>query len=125
MKPPHANRVVMLSCECSAAEREVLDRMKTAVMEWDPNDMCRDLSKRKGTDANLVRIALWSLADYLEVEMGPTVFDLRGHGGRGRRRLRMPNPKIRQHAPLPQIPRRPAPDHPWRRPIAPARKVGA
>jgi hypothetical protein len=111
MKPPHPNRVVMLSCECSAAEREVLDRMKTAAAV--------------GTDANLVRIALWSLADHLELEMGPGVFDLRGHGGRGRRRLRQPNPKIRQHDPLSQPTRRPAPDHPWRRPIAPTRKVGA
>ena len=110
MSRPHAHRVVMLSCECSAAEREVLDRMKTAA--------------HVETDANLVRIALWSLADHLEVAMGPSEFDLRGQSGHGRVRRR-PNPKIRQHEPLSPPTRRPAPDHPWRRPIAPARKVGA
>jgi hypothetical protein len=111
MKPPHANRVVMLSCECSADEREVLDRMKTAVLVK--------------TDANLVRIALWSLADHLELEMGPSVFDLRKQtqsGPRDRVR-RTPNPKIRQDRPYRQP--KPAPDHPWRRRFAPARKVGA
>jgi hypothetical protein len=100
-------RVVMLSCECSAAERELLDQMKAAA--------------GVGTDANLVRIALWSLADHLDLEMGPTVFDLRGHGGPGRRVRRRPNPKIRQDVPRPA--QRPAPDHPWRGADAPARKV--
>jgi hypothetical protein len=108
MTPSHASRVVMLSCECTGAERDVLDQMKAAA--------------GVGTDANLVRIALWSLADHLDLPMGPGVFDLRGIGGPGRRVRRRANPKIRQDVPFRQP--KPAPDHPWRGTGAPARKVG-
>jgi len=45
--------------------------------------------------ANLVRTALWSLADYLGVELPPGVFDLRENRCGGRRTR---NPKIRLSA---------------------------
>jgi hypothetical protein len=102
------NTASVLTCECSPEEREALDEMKRLASV--------------GSDANLVRIALWSLADHLGVEMPDGVFDLRlGQGGWWAR-----NPKLKQDAACPPVPlpaprprpkpRRPAPTHPWRGP---------
>jgi hypothetical protein len=48
------------------------------------------------SDANLLRIALWSLAEHLEVAMTNDVFEQRDY--RGRHHIRRPNPKIRLRA---------------------------
>lgn len=66
------------------------------------------------SDANLVRIALWSLGDHLGVDMPNGVFDLRERKGWIYARKRA-NPKVRQHELFPRAkPKAPAPNHPWR-----------
>ncbi len=66
--------------------------------------------------ANVIRIALWSLADHAGVDMPDGVWDLRTHDKvgvpRGATPPRVPNPRIRQDRPF----RRPKPAaaHPWR-----------
>lgn len=97
--PPRADRVNAAYVELSCDERAAMDRMRAA---------CAATS-----DPNLIRIALWSLADHLELEMPNGVFDLREH--RGYTAVHVKNPKIRQHEPLPRAkPKKPATDHPWR-----------
>ena len=75
-----ADDVAMLSCALSEAEVGVIERMKELAVV--------------GSDANLVRIALWSLADHYGLEMGRGVFDLRTPGP-GKQTA--PNPRVRQH----------------------------
>jgi hypothetical protein len=58
---------IILCCELSDAERLMIHRMKQAC--------------RIDRDTNLVRTALWSLADEMGLEVPPGVFDLRTHGG--------------------------------------------
>lgn len=73
------------------------------------------------SDANLIRIALWSLADHLDLDVPLGVFDLRNHGGSLAQRPNgprttpktRPNPHISQHQP-------PAKNHPWRQYRRPA-----
>ena len=66
------------------------------------------------SEANLLRIALWSLADHLDIGMPNGVFDLRQWGGhvstqpKKPKTVRVRNPRIRQHV-------APAKTHPWRK----------
>jgi hypothetical protein len=95
----------LLTCELSQVERDVLDEMKRLA--------------GIGSDANLARIALWSLGDHLGLELPDGVFDLRLGSGAWAR-----NPRVRQDAACPPLPlpapiwratpKRPAADHPWR-----------
>ncbi len=97
--PTHPNRSTMLSCECTLDERAILDLMK--------------VKAGVDTDANLVRTAIWSLADHLMIPMGRGVFDLRSYGGvRGTPRgsSKRPNPKIDQT----RAARPSNANHPWR-----------
>ncbi len=71
MKPPHPNRAMLLTCECTGREREVIEEMKTRATVR--------------ADSNLVRLALWAYARHLDVVIDPGVFALRGRGGRGAR----------------------------------------
>lgn len=94
---------VLVSVACDDAELAVLDEMRR--------------SGAVDSNANLMRIALWSLADHLGLNVPSGVFDLRPWGGHvprtGRTAVgkstykRKPNPKIRQHEP-------PRKNHPWR-----------
>jgi hypothetical protein len=88
-----------LRCDLSTDERATIDHMKQAC--------------GVATDANLARIALWSLGDHLDLTMPSGVFDLRQHGGQNKGR-RTANPHLRQHQP-PRPSARPQPvTHPWR-----------
>lgn len=102
--PRRADDCTMLCCACTEAEAAVVAAMKVA--------------GGIDSDANLVRVALWSLADHMGLDMPNGVFDLRSHAfspaaraarqAAGAKSRRRPNPKIRQHG-------RPQPkDHPWR-----------
>jgi hypothetical protein len=75
----HRPNETNVCCAMTADERAVLDAMLRATG-------CSSY-------ANLVRTALWSLADHLDIEMPDGVFDLHDIG-RPRRR----NPQIRQTA---------------------------
>jgi len=66
-----------VSCELSKADRGVLDEMK--------------VKAGVASDANLARVALWSLADHLGIDMADGVFDLR-------RAQKQRNPKISQRS---------------------------
>lgn len=72
------------------------------------------------TDADLVRVALWNLADHLDIEMPNGVFDLRPRMLSAKARAAR---KAQQHAnktapaetPIAQPQAQPQPaDHPWR-----------
>lgn len=66
------------------------------------------------SDANLVRVALWSLADHMGLDVPNGVFDLRqyvGSAGQPRVARTTPNPKVRQDRPWRQ-PKQPK-THPW------------
>jgi hypothetical protein len=90
---------LQLTCELSPKEHQLVDQMKQA---------CGVAS-----DANLARVALWSLADHLDLPMPNGVFDLREHGGQNKKVARSPNPKIRQDAPPRSSARVQPKSHPW------------
>src|SRR5688572_28228722 len=81
--PPRSDRASSAFVELSRDERAILDRMKVLA--------------GVATDPNLLRIALWSLADHYDLEMPSGVFDLRESSGHWTRTKR--NPRIRQHEP--------------------------
>lgn len=92
---------VVLSLYLSPKESEFLDFMVAS--EPDPLTRC-----------NMVRSALWSLADFMGYDPPPGVFDMRDRPrgckkGPVRRRIRKPNPpRHGQHGnPQPK-------NHPWR-----------
>jgi hypothetical protein len=95
-----------ISVALSPSEAVVVDRMKEA--------------GGIGSDANLMRVALWSLADHMGVDMPNGVFDLRQHIGNSKRRnLKkkkvqedIPNPQVKQDKPW-KAPK-PKRSHPWR-----------
>lgn len=87
---------VTIVFQCSRAEAELLDQMRGTT----------------ATRPNIVRVALWSLADHMGIDPAPGVFDLRDkeRATRGPRKYiskRKANPRISQHA-------KPSQDHPWR-----------
>jgi hypothetical protein len=88
-----------LSCPLTEVDRAVIEEMKRAA--------------GVSSDANLARIALWSLADHLDLPMPNTVFDLCLPCGNGQMKAQR-NPKVRQHDIPRQKPKTPAADHPWR-----------
>ncbi len=76
-----------------------------------------------GSACNLIRVALWSLADHMGLDVPNGAFDLRtyqGSTGRIREPRVQPNPKVRQDRPWKQP--KPNKIHPWRgegKPVAP------
>lgn len=96
---------ILLMCALTAEERAACDTMKA---------QCAI-----GSDANLVRIALWSLADEWDLTLGPGAFDCRHY--QGRPRPRKVKPGTHTPARVYARPKRPAAGHPWRnRPTAAA-----
>lgn len=93
---PRPSRIKSIYVEVDGVEVPLLDRMM---------QMCSVTSH-----ANLLRIALWSLGDHLEVEMPNGCFDLRLREGTGRI-ARKKCPRVRQGY---ARPKRPSDTHPWR-----------
>lgn len=91
----------MLSCACSAEEMACVDEMKVLA--------------GVASDANLVRIALWNLADHLDMNPPNTVFDLREHTKPEElRKPRRTAKRVTQQAVRTRQQQLPSADHPWR-----------
>jgi len=99
--PRRADDVSSITVACTGLEQDVISTMMAA-------SGC-------GSACNLVRIALWSLADHMGLDVPNHAFDMRlYHGSRGRPGAvrTKPNPKVRQDRPWKQP--KPGKSHPWR-----------
>jgi hypothetical protein len=94
----------MLTVTCTSVEADVIDEMKR---------LCG-----LATDADLVRTALWSFADFLELDPPATVFDLRPRGHQSKRTATRPHPKAMPAKTVIRKAQKPAASHPWRLPLA-------
>lgn len=90
-----------ISVALTTADAAIVDQMKVAA--------------GVASDANLMRVALWSLADHMGLEMPNGVFDLRNYVGnknQPKKEKNTPNPKVKQDVPW-KAPK-PKRSHPWR-----------
>jgi hypothetical protein len=81
-------------------------------------ECCRQMREAGGinSDANLIRVALWSLADHMMIDVPSGIFDMRFTPGPDGNTQTKPNPKIKQDKPWepPLPPKKPSRKHPWR-----------
>jgi hypothetical protein len=96
--PRRVDDCTTLTCACTALETDVLGQMRAA--------------GGVTSDANLVRIALWSLADHMGLDVPNGAFDLRHYAG-GAPPVRVPNPKVRQDRPFKSLGRPQSKSHVW------------
>ena len=105
--PRRQSDTAMLSCACSRDEREAIDQMKAAA--------------GLGSDADLVRTALWNFSEHLEMDFPMGVFDLRPCVGATGRRGQVPWNKGKKKPKAAKVTKnlaqkQPA-DHAWRLPL--------
>jgi len=99
--PRRSDDVSSITVACTSLEADTIAEMMRAA--------------GVGSACNLVRIALWSLADHMGLDVPNRAFDLRtyqGAAGRQATRRTTPNPKVKQDRPWKQP--KPGKAHPWR-----------